>query len=100
MQVYLDILNHFMQCTHGLRRLGSAAIDLAYTACGRFDGFFEYNLNPWDVAAGILLVKEAGGTVTDFGGADNALFGREIIAAGDVHRQMQEIIAQHWTNTP
>ena len=100
MQVYLDILNHFMQCTHGLRRLGSAAIDLAYTACGRFEGFFEYNLNPWDVAAGILLVKEAGGTVTDFGGADNALFGREIIAAGDVHRQMKEIIAQHWTNTP
>ncbi len=99
MPVYLDILNDFMQNTHGLRRLGSAAVDLAYTACGRFEGFFEYNLNAWDVAAGILLVEEAGGIVTDFAGDHNALFGREIIAAGSVHGSMMKIIQSHWHRT-
>ena len=73
---YLAILNELMINSHGLRRLGSAAVDLAYVACGRCEGFFEYNLNSWDIAAGILLVKEAGGVVTDFSGNDNALFGR------------------------
>ena len=68
--------------------MGAAAIDLVYTACGRFDGFFEYNLNAWDVAAGALIVQEAGGTVTDFQGKDDYLFGREIIAAGAVHPEM------------
>ena len=99
MPVYLDILNDFMQNTHGLRRLGSAAVDLAYTACGRFEGFFEYNLNAWDVAAGILLVEEAGGIATDFSGNNNALFGREIIAAGKVHGSMMKIIQSHWERT-
>ena len=56
MENYLGILRTFMQKTHGLRRMGSAAVDLAYVACGRFEGFFEYNLKPWDVAAGTLLV--------------------------------------------
>lgn len=97
MKVYLDILNQFMQETHGLRRLGSAAVDLAYTACGRFEGFFEYNLKPWDVAAGILIVKEAGGVVTDFQGGDNFLFGGEILAATDgVHEEMLNVIQKHW----
>ncbi len=99
MPIYLDILNDFMQNTHGLRRLGSAAVDLAYTACGRFEGFFEYNLNAWDVAAGILLVEEAGGKATDFSGGNNALFGREIIAAGNVHASMMKIIQSHWQRT-
>jgi len=80
MQQYLTILNEFMQNTHGLRRMGSAAIDLVYTACGRFEGFFEYNLNAWDVAAGALIVQEAGGMVTDFKGGDDFLFGRQIVA--------------------
>jgi myo-inositol-1(or 4)-monophosphatase len=70
----------FMKGTQGLRRMGSAAIDLAYTACGRFDAFFEMNLSPWDIAAGMLLVKEAGGEVCDFKGGDSVLFGQEIIA--------------------
>jgi myo-inositol-1(or 4)-monophosphatase len=61
--------------------MGSAAIDLAYTACGRFDAFFEMNLSPWDIAAGILLVEEAGGIVTDFSGQPNVIFKNQIVAA-------------------
>lgn len=80
-QNYLDFMGFLMKKTRGLRRLGSAATDLAYVAAGRFDTFFEYGLNPWDVAAGILLVQEAGGIVSDFSGADNYLFGSEIIAS-------------------
>ena len=93
---YLKILDEFMKSTHGLRRMGSASVDLAYVACGRFEGFFEYNLNAWDVAAGSLLVEEAGGTVSDFSGDGNFLFGREIIAAGHPYQEMYEVIAQHW----
>ena len=80
---YLRIIESFMQKTQGLRRMGSAAVDLVYTACGRFEGYFEYNLNAWDIAAGALIVKEAGGTVTNFSGGDSFLFEREIIAAGE-----------------
>ena len=78
---YLKTLKHFMLETRGVRRFGAAAVDLAYVACGRFDAFFEYSLSPWDVAAGILLVQEAGGRVSDFKGGDNFLYGKEIIAA-------------------
>ncbi len=80
MENYLKSLEHLMRNTHGIRRIGSAATDLCYLACGRVDAFFEYNLNAWDVAAGALIVKEAGGTVTDFKGGQNWLFGKEIIA--------------------
>ncbi len=93
---YLKILNEFMQSTHGLRRMGSAAVDLAYVACGRFEGFFEFNLNAWDVAAGCLIVKEAGGKVTDFNRGENYIFDREIIAAGKVLEEMQGIISKYW----
>ena len=96
MASYLKILDEFMKSTHGLRRMGSAAVDLAYVACGRFEGFFEYNLNAWDVAAGSLIVSEAGGTVTDFGGGSEFLFGREIIAAGKPYLEMKEVISKHW----
>ena len=96
MSSYLKILNEFMQKTHGLRRMGSAAVDLAYVACGRFEGFFEYNLNAWDVAAGSLIVKEAGGEVTDFNLGNKFLFDREIIAGGNVLREMQGVIAKYW----
>jgi myo-inositol-1(or 4)-monophosphatase len=78
---YLGVLSNLMKTTHGLRRMGSAAIDLAYTACGRFDAFFEMNLSPWDIAAGILLVEEAGGIVTDFSGEPNVIFKNQIVAA-------------------
>ena len=78
---YLNSLKAFMKETRGVRRLGSAAADLAYVACGRFDAFYEYSLSPWDVAAGILLVEEAGGKIAAFNAATDPLFGREIIAA-------------------
>lgn len=96
MNQYLAILNDFMQGTHGLRRMGSAAIDLAYTACGRFEGFFEYNLNSYDVAAGALLVKEAGGIVTDFKGGNDFLFGREIVAGNPTQPEMLKVIQKYW----
>lgn len=93
---YLDIIKALMQCTHGLRRMGSAAVDLAYTACGRFEGFFEYNLNPWDVAAGILLITEAGGTVTTFDGGNDFVFGRELVASCGIQAEILEIIQRYW----
>jgi myo-inositol-1(or 4)-monophosphatase len=77
---YLHFFRYLMENSHGLRRLGSAAADLAYVACGRFDGFYEYGLSPWDVAAGALIVKNAGGAVSDFNGKDDFIFGKEIIA--------------------
>jgi myo-inositol-1(or 4)-monophosphatase len=83
---YMDLLQHFIENSHGVRRLGSAAVDLAYVAAGRLEVFYEYNLKPWDLAAGSLIVQEAGGTVTDFSGADNYLFGKELIASnGRIH---------------
>ena len=93
---YLKILKEFMFISHGIRRLGSAAVDLCYVASGRFEGFYEYNLNPWDVAAGILIVQEAGGHVSDFQGGQDYLFGKHIIAAGKVHNAMQQTIIKHW----
>ena len=78
---YLSALEALMRSTHGLRRIGAAAADLCYLACGRVDAFFEYNLNAWDVAAGALIVQEAGGSVSDFAGGKNWLFGREIVAS-------------------
>jgi myo-inositol-1(or 4)-monophosphatase len=96
MDKYLKILNNFMQSTHGLRRMGSAAVDLAYVACGRFQGFFEYNLNAWDVAAGAFIVQQAGGKVTDFEGKENHTFGRQIVATGNIHKPMLEIIKKYW----
>jgi myo-inositol-1(or 4)-monophosphatase len=82
-QGFMNTIDYFFTNTHGVRRLGSAATDLAYVACGRYDGFYEYNLSPWDVAAGALIVTQAGGRVTDFSGGGNYLFGREIVAANN-----------------
>ncbi len=81
MQRYLNTLQEFLRTTQGMRRMGSAAVDLAYVACGRFDGFFEYGLSPWDVAGGIVLVQEAGGKISTFSGTEDAIFGKEIVAA-------------------
>ncbi len=77
---YLAIFKQMMRESRGVRRLGSAALDLAYVACGRFDGFYEYGLHPWDVAAGAFIVQQAGGRVSDFSGGSNYVFGQEIIA--------------------
>lgn len=81
MRQYMDFLEWTMRNTHGVRRLGSAAADLAYVACGRVDGFYEYDLKPYDVAAGAYLVEKAGGRISDFSAGDNWLFGREMVAA-------------------
>lgn len=93
---YIEIITYFMKNTHGLRRMGSAAVDLCYVACGRFEGFFEYNLKPWDIMAGVLIVKEAGGTVSDFSGNKPDLSGWETLAAGDIHNEMQQVIESYW----
>jgi len=93
---YLQIMGELMARTHGLRRIGSAAVDCAYVACGRGEAYFECNINAWDIAAGALLVQEAGGTVTDFSGGDNYLFGREIVAGGRVHAEVLEVIRKFW----
>jgi len=93
MQAYFQAFDHFMRHSRGIRRLGSAAVDLAYVACGRFDGFFEYGLNAWDVAAGAFIVREAGGIVTDFQGGENYLHGGEIIAANPaIAKEMLEVL--------
>lgn len=77
---YLGLLKSLMQKTHGIRRAGAASYDLCCVAAGRVEGFFEYGLSPWDVAAGSLIIKEAGGEVTDWNGEGNWLFGKRIIA--------------------
>ncbi|OFX50005.1 MAG: inositol monophosphatase [Bacteroidetes bacterium GWA2_30_7] len=80
---FLSTLEFFMKNSHGIRRIGSAATDLAYVACGRFDSFYEYSLSPWDVAAGAFIVEKAGGKVSDFSGGNNYIFGKEIIATNN-----------------
>jgi len=80
---YIEIFKYLMKNSRGIRRLGSAAADIAYVACGRYDGFYEYGLRPWDVTAGGLLVKNAGGLVSDFRGQENYIFGKEILAANE-----------------
>jgi myo-inositol-1(or 4)-monophosphatase len=79
--------HEFTMRSHGVRRAGSAALDLSYVACGRFQGFWEFNLNPWDTAAGILLVEEAGGRVTDFSGGKVRLDSREVLATNGLIQQ-------------
>lgn len=93
---YVKIFTDIIRVSKGVRRAGSAALDLAYTAAGVFDGFFEMHLAPWDVAAGALLVTEAGGTVTDFSGGQTWLERGNIVgAAPKVQAELLSIIARH-----
>ena len=95
MDGYMKSLYHFMTTSHGVRRLGSAATDLAYTAAGRFDVFYEYDLKPYDVAAGSIIVEEAGGRVTDFRDGRDYIFGREIVADnGALHDEFMTTIKE------
>lgn len=93
---YLARFKAFMKTSHDIRRSGSAAIDMAWVAAGRADGFWEYELNPWDVAAGLLLVQEAGGTVTDHDGRpwdDWRLMGKRTLASnGRIHKAMVGVL--------
>lgn len=93
---FMQSMEFFMRHSHGLRRLGSAATDLAYVACGRFDAFYEYSLHAWDVAAGAFIVEQAGGSVCDFAGGKNHIFGKEIIATNNnLFEPFTHIITKH-----
>ena len=93
---YIDAMKELMKETRGLRRLGSAAVDLSYVACGRFDAFFEHALHAWDVAAGVFILQQAGGKVTDFNGGENWLFGGEMVAAStNYFPEFHKIIHKH-----
>ena len=93
---FMNALEYFVKYTHGVRRFGTAATDLAYIACGRFDAYFEYSLHAWDVAAGSLLVQEAGGIISDFAGKNNFIFGKEIIATNKlIYHEFLNIIKQN-----
>jgi myo-inositol-1(or 4)-monophosphatase len=82
---FIASMRHFMIYSQGLRRLGSAATDLAYVAAGRFEAFYEHGLNPWDVAAGTIIIRQAGGKVSDFNKGENFLFNREIVASNSAY---------------
>ena len=89
---YLAAFEAFVRRTSGLRRAGAASLDLVYTACGRYDGFFEVGLSPWDMAAGVLIIREAGGIATDVRGGNDVLTARSVVAAGRaLHPKMAEI---------
>jgi myo-inositol-1(or 4)-monophosphatase len=93
MDAYMGVFSELMKRSHGLRRLGSAAVDLAYVACGRYDAFYEYGLNPWDVAAGSIIVAEAGGVVSDFSGQENYIFGKELVATNKlIYEEFMDLI--------
>jgi myo-inositol-1(or 4)-monophosphatase len=95
---YVAIFTDVIRISKGVRRAGSAALDLAYTASGTFDGFFEMHLAAWDVAAGALLVREAGGVVTDFSGGDRWMDRGNVVGASPgVHQELLSIIARHVT---
>lgn len=93
---YLELFKYFLLHSHGVRRLGSAAVDLAYVACGRFESFYEYGLRPWDVAAGALLVQNAGGKLYDFSGGSNYIFGAEIISTNNaIASEILEVVGKY-----
>jgi myo-inositol-1(or 4)-monophosphatase len=100
----LHYYGDFTMCSHGVRRDGSAALDLAFVAAGRFDGFWEFGLNKWDTAAGVLLVEEAGGKVSDFAGQPYQLGGPVILATNSlIHEEMRATanqIAQRAATSP
>jgi len=94
MEEYMNCLSHLWKNSHGIRRLGSAATDLAYVACGRFEIFYEYGLHPWDIAAGIILIREAGGKISDFSGNEKNLNGEDIVGSNAlVYEEILEIVS-------
>ncbi|MEK6532387.1 MAG: inositol monophosphatase family protein [Nitrospirota bacterium] len=97
----LDHFARFALRVQGLRRTGSAALDLCYVAAGRFDGFWEVKLNPWDMAAGVVILREAGGRVTDFCGQSHSLYGQELVASnGHLHDSMISVIRESLDSRP
>lgn len=99
LEAWMNLFLYLIRNSHGVRRLGSAAIDLAYVACGRFESFYEYGLSPWDVAAGGFIVKQAGGVVTDFEGGQNWLFGKELIAGnGRMNEELRHVLLEKFAS--
>jgi myo-inositol-1(or 4)-monophosphatase len=97
----VDHFVNFLMAARGLRRLGSAAMDLSYVAAGRFDGFWEVNLNPWDMAAGVLCIQEAGGRVTDFFGHPSNIYKKQVLASnGAIHDAMLDILKRPYVVSP
>lgn len=93
---YLKLFRHLMGQLQGIRRPGAASYDLCCVACGRFDGFYEYSLHAWDVAAAALIIKEAGGIVTNWTGGDDWLFGERLVAGNsDIHKYLLEQIVSY-----
>lgn len=89
----IDHFANFAVRAQAIRRCGSAALDLCYVACGRFDGFWELKLSPWDVASGVLIVEESGGLVTDFKGEPTSIYGKDLLASnGLIHDQMVQTL--------
>ncbi len=96
LDVYLDVFRAVFLEVRAIRRCGSAALDLAYTAAGVYDGFFEFRLSPWDFAAGVLLIEEAGGRITDLDGGDRYFEGGNLIAGpAGLHGELLRLVRQH-----
>lgn len=96
LDLYLDIFRDVFRRSKAVRRCGSAALDLAYTAAGVYDGFFEFRLSPWDIGAGVLLVEEAGGVVSDLDGGAGYFHGGNVVAGGpEVQRELWEVVTSH-----
>lgn len=95
---YMELFKHLMKTTQGMRRIGSASVDLCYVAMGRFEAFYEYGLKPWDVSGGALIVQEAGGKLSDFNGGKNYLFGKSIVATnGHIHKPFMTIVKKYFS---
>ncbi|HMM12604.1 MAG TPA: inositol monophosphatase family protein [Bacteroidales bacterium] len=95
MPQYLQLFELLMHKSRGVRRLGSAALDLAWVACGRFDAFYEYSLHPWDIAAGAFIVEQAGGKVSTFNGSSEYVYGADIVAGSpEVYAELMEYVRQ------
>jgi myo-inositol-1(or 4)-monophosphatase len=96
LKAYLAAFHDVFQRVRSIRRCGSAALDLAYTAAGVYDGFFEFRLSPWDLAAGCLLIQEAGGAVSDLdGGEDHLATGNVVGGSPEVHRELLAAVGAH-----
>jgi myo-inositol-1(or 4)-monophosphatase len=96
LDVYLALFREVFQQAKAIRRCGAAALDLAYTAAGVYDGFFEFRLSPWDIGAGVLLIREAGGTVSDLDGGGRFFQGGNILAGSPaVHAALREAVSHH-----
>ncbi len=93
MPVWLTRFAGCLKASQGVRRLGSAALDLCFVACGRFEGFWEQNLNPWDTAAGALIAQEAGAVITDFSNRPFDIYQKEVLATnGKLHKAMLSLL--------